>query len=137
MNAAFFDTNLVVYAANPVGGAKGEMARQLLQTREIVVSTQVMMETYGALTRKIGFDAEAARRWIDTLADETVIGVEPDDVRAALASAERFKISHWDALILQAAQKSGLGLVYTEDLNHGQMYGPVRVCNPFIEDFLA
>jgi predicted nucleic acid-binding protein len=59
------------------------------------------------------------------------------DILQAIAIARRHDISHWDGLILVAAEKAGLDIVYTEDLNHGQTYGRVRVCNPFIEDFLA
>lgn len=137
MNAAFFDTNIVFYAAARDGSSKWETARGLLHARRIVVSTQVLMETYAALTRKLKLAQSQARQWTEMLAQETVIAVEADDVRAALDAAQRFQVSHWDGLILKSAEKSGLDLVYTEDLNHGQMYGPVRVCNPFIEDFLA
>ena len=44
---------------------------------------------------------------------------------------ERYQISFWDALILAAAESGGAGVVYTEDLNHGQRYGSVLVQNPF------
>lgn len=137
MNAAFFDANIVFYAATASRSAKREAARALFSSRRIVVSTQVLMETYASLLKKLKIPAASARRWVDMLAQESVVSVEPADVAAALDAAQRFQISHWDALILQSAQKAGLDLVYTEDLNHGQMYGPVRVCNPFIEDFLA
>ena len=32
---------------------------------------------------------------------------------------------------LQAANASGVGTLYTEDLNDGQVYGEVRAVNPF------
>ncbi|MGJ3231707.1 MAG: PIN domain-containing protein [Oceanicaulis sp.] len=137
VNAAFFDTNIVFYAANRDGSSKWETSRALLQARRVVVSTQVLMETYAALLKKLKLAPAQAREWVAMLAQETVTAVEPDDVRAALETADRFQISHWAGLILRAAEKTGLDLVYTEDLNHGQTYGPVRVCNPFIEDFLA
>ncbi|MFC4725805.1 PIN domain-containing protein [Glycocaulis abyssi] len=137
MNAAFFDTNIIFYAASGGDRAKRETARGLLQSRRVVVSTQVLMETYASLLKKLKLTPDEARLWVDMVAQETVLAVEPADVIAALDTARRFEISHWDGLILQAAGKAGLSLVYSEDLNHGQMYGPVRVCNPFIEDFLA
>lgn len=137
MNAALFDTTIIFYAAARDGSSKWETARTLLQSRRIVVSTQVLMETYAALLKKLKLAPEQARDWVSLLARETVIAVEPGDVAAAFDNVDRFQISHWDGLILQAAEKSGLDLVYTEHLNHGRMYGPVRVCNPFIEDFLS
>jgi transposase len=50
---------------------------------------------------------------------------------SALQIEERFRISFWDALILSAAHSSSATILYTEDLNHGQRYGNVRVTNPF------
>ncbi|MEQ8434034.1 MAG: PIN domain-containing protein [Oceanicaulis sp.] len=139
MSAAFFDTNLIVCAADTDSAEpdRRDLARHLLLNRTVTVSTQVQMELYAVLRRKLGYAPEAARDWVQILNRDTVTVLTGADVIHAIDTARRFEISHWDALILQAAAKSGLDLVYTEDLNHGQMYGPVRVCNPFIEDFLA
>jgi predicted nucleic acid-binding protein len=49
----------------------------------------------------------------------------------ALEIAERYQISFWDALIVQAAEGFAAEILYTEDLSHGQTYGGVRVVNPF------
>ncbi len=139
MNAAFFDTNIIVYAADSASGKpeRRDVARQLMQTRAITTSTQVMLELYAVLCKKLGYGADAASNWVRSLQDDTVVTVTATDVIEAIATARRYNISHWDSLILVAADKAGLELVYTEDLNHGQTYGSVRVCNPFIEDFLA
>ncbi|MBP0617278.1 PIN domain-containing protein [Jiella mangrovi] len=139
MNAAFFDTNVIVYAADThaFDPAKRDKARQLMQTRQIFTSTQVMMELYGVLRKKLAYGADAASGWVRMLYGDDVVTLSAFDVIEALQTAHRYDISHWDALILVAATRSGQELVYTEDLNHGQSYGSVRVCNPFIEDFLA
>ncbi|MCU0883034.1 MAG: PIN domain-containing protein [Hyphomonadaceae bacterium] len=138
MNAAFFDTNILAYAADTNGPepTKRDTARALLQSRTIVVSTQVMIELYAVMRRKLHYGAESAFDWVSTLRDEKVIELSAADVLDGLMLARRFEISHFDALILQAATRAGLDVLYTEDLNHGQTYGSVRVCNPFIEDFL-
>jgi predicted nucleic acid-binding protein len=52
--------------------------------------------------------------------------------QAAVATKQRFKISYWDAAIVEAARTLGCRTVLTEDLNHGQDYGGVRVVNPFL-----
>lgn len=139
MSAAFFDTNIIAYAADSAGPepAKRDTARQLMQTRGITISTQVMLELYAVLRRKLAYSAEAASDWVRAFEGDTIVTLTPADVVKAITSARRFDISHWDGLILVAADKAGLDLVYTEDLSHGQTYGNVRVCNPFIEDFLA
>ena len=41
-------------------------------------------------------------------------------------------ISYWDAAIIVAASELRCDTLYTEDLNHGQIYNDVRVVNPFL-----
>ena len=50
---------------------------------------------------------------------------------AALATSERFRISYWDAAILEASRSIGCDVVLSEDLSDGQDYAGVRVENPF------
>lgn len=139
MSAAFFDTNIIVYAADSATEepTKRDLARRLMLTRSVTTSTQVTLELYAVLRKKLAYSAEAASDWVRTLQDDTVMTLTPSDVLQAIAIARRYDISHWDALILVAAEKAGVDILYTEDLSHGQTYGNVRACNPFIEDFLA
>ena len=53
-------------------------------------------------------------------------------VIAALKTKERWQTSYWDAAIIEAARAAGCKEVLSEDLNHGQNYGGVRVINPFL-----
>jgi len=48
----------------------------------------------------------------------------------ALEIEGRYKISFWDALLVQAAGSCGAEVIYSEDLADGQSYGEVRVINP-------
>jgi predicted nucleic acid-binding protein len=66
-----------------------------------------------------------------------VISLVPGDILQRTATARRHNISHWDALILVAAEKAGGDIVYSEVLIHGQTDGTMRVCNPYIEDVLS
>lgn len=138
MNAAFFDTNILAYAADSHGPepAKRDVARALMQSRAIVVSTQVMIELYQVMRRKLHYGAETAQFWVTSLKDETVVTLTASDVIDGLTLSRRHQISPFDGLILQAAHRADLDILYTQDLNHGQTYGSVRVCNPFIHDFL-
>lgn len=43
------------------------------------------------------------------------------------------RISYWDALVLVAAARMEAAVLLTEDLNHGQSFGGVRVENPFAD----
>lgn len=138
MNAAFFDTSILAHAADSAGPepAKRDVARALMQRRAIVISTQVMSELHAVMLRRLHFGADAARSWLASLADETVVSLSATDVVDGLTLSRRHRISPFGALIVQAATCADVDVLYTEDLSHGQNYGSVRVCNPFIDDFL-
>jgi predicted nucleic acid-binding protein len=138
VSAAFFDTNIIIYAADSDAAAqeKRDTCRRLLRSRVVTISTQVMMETYGVLRRKLQYGADEATIWVQTLKEQTVVSLSADDVMQGIWTARRHDLSHWDGMIIRAAERAGVGIVYSEDMKHGQNYGNVRVCNPFIEDFL-
>ena len=50
---------------------------------------------------------------------------------AALGIEKRYRISFWDAMIVAAADRSGVETLSSEDFNHGQKFGRVQVVNPF------
>ena len=54
-------------------------------------------------------------------------------VLRAVEIEQRYQLSFWDAMIVQAAQESGATLLYSEDLNHSQVMAGVRVHNPLME----
>jgi predicted nucleic acid-binding protein len=51
---------------------------------------------------------------------------------AALDTCQRFRLSYWDAAIIEAARASGCEVVRSEHLSDGQDYVGVRVANPFL-----
>ena len=61
-----------------------------------------------------------------------VVTNTPESVLKALDLEARYKISFWDALIVQAADDAGAPILYSEDLSAGQCYGAVRVVNPLV-----
>ena len=70
--------------------------------------------------------------WIERLAAFPFAAVDADIVRAGIFLARRFRIRYFDAALLAAAERLGAPVFYSEDLNHGQTYGSVRVVNPFL-----
>ncbi len=53
--------------------------------------------------------------------------------RDAILSAldiEAYRVSFWDALIIQSAHAAGAAVLYSEDLSTDQSYGHVQVVNP-------
>jgi predicted nucleic acid-binding protein len=55
-----------------------------------------------------------------------------ESILEAIGLEEQYRISFWDALVIEAAQRAGVDTLYSGDLSNGQMYGSVRVVNPLL-----
>jgi predicted nucleic acid-binding protein len=132
---AFVDTNILVYAHDSTAGQKHRRASTLVEKlwadRSGVLSTQVLQELYVSLRKAPNPmpAAEARQVLTDYLRWEVVVNDGQSIVEAAELET-RYRISFWDALIVQAATASGVEILYSEDLSAGQAYGSVRVVNP-------
>lgn len=134
---AFLDTNVLVYAVSEEEGGKHRQAAELVRRGFaegcFAISTQVLLELYVTVTRKIAvpLPAPQALDFVSALAQWRVVEQTPELVLAALALAERSRLSPWDAAILEAARRAGCTRLITEDLAAGAEYGGVTVENPF------
>lgn len=134
----FVDTNILVYAHDRSAGTKHRRAQALIEqlwnSGRGVLSTQVLQELCVNLRRKVRHPMPVAelRQLLRDYSTWEVIANGPASVVEALEIEERYKISFWDALILHAADFAGASLLYSEDLNVGQVYRGIRVVNPFL-----
>jgi predicted nucleic acid-binding protein len=136
MNAdCFLDTNILFYAAMGRFSAPGKhaRARELVAETHFAVSGQVLQEFFVNVTRKSDrpLSVEKALEWLDTLADRPCAAIDLKLVMRGASIAASYQTSYWDGAIIAAAEQLGAPIVYTEDLNHGQFYGSVRIINPF------
>ncbi|MFH1176925.1 MAG: PIN domain-containing protein [Acidobacteriota bacterium] len=137
MSGELVDTNVLVYAHDLSAGARRKTATELLErlmaASSGVLSTQVLMEFYVTVTRKLPRPMKpgTAAAIVEDFGTWPVFAPGVDDIVAGAALAERYLISFWDAMIVRAAQVMGAALIWSEDLSSGQSYGGVEVRNPF------
>ncbi len=130
---------LVGYAHDRGAGTRYKVARNLVERlwrgRYGVLSTQVLQEFYVNVRRKARNPIEPAesRRLVEDYLLWEVVVNDGSTILGALEIEQRFKVSFWDALILQAANSAKVATVYSEDLSHGQSYYGVEVVNPFLD----
>jgi predicted nucleic acid-binding protein len=135
----FVDTNILVYAHDSSTGVKHQRAQELLEqlwgSGQGVLSTQVLQELCINLRRKAGnpLPLEEIRLLLRDYMTWEVVTNTPESVLQALEIETRYKTSFWDALILQAAERAGAAILYSEDLAAGQRYGSIEVVNPLID----
>jgi predicted nucleic acid-binding protein len=130
----FLDTNVVVYAYDRAEPEKQATAIAILESEDrLTVSTQVLLETYWVLTRRLAepLGEEKAAEIIDNLALLPVVNTDAALVQRAIRSSRQHQLALWDAMIIEAAREAGCRRVLSEDLQHGLDLDGVVVENPF------
>ena len=139
--AAFVDTNILLYAfSNANGGAltkvavANELIERFIRSDELVLSAQVLNEFVSVSTRKgiPPLKLHEVIQIIERLSRNTILPIDASLVQLALQRVEQSHISYWDALIVEAAIRSGATILYTEDMHHGTRYGTLELRNPFL-----
>lgn len=133
----FVDTNVFVYAYDRGNGIKQRQARKLItglwESRRGCVSIQVLQELYVSMSKKAltPLPPETASQIIAALSEWIHHVPGAGDVLEAINIQQKYGISFWDSMIVNSACQTGCSVLWTEDLNGGQVYGNVAVYNPF------
>ena len=130
----FIDTKVVVSAFDRADPSTRQVAIELLGgTERLVLSTQVLIETWWVLTRRIPepLDEDQASEVINRLSELPVVSTDQQLVKQAIETCRRFDIAIWDALIIESARTAGCTHVLSEDFQSGQEFHGVTVKNPF------
>lgn len=130
----FLDTNLLIYYYSEDEGEKGLMVRNLILSKEVVISTQIINEFSYIMLRKFKKKPDLIRAIIEEWRNIFEIeDLTPGLSIEALSLHKKYKFSFWDSLVIAAAIKSNCTTLFTEDLQHEQVINnQLKVCNPFI-----
>lgn len=132
----FVDSNILLYAHDTSTGAKHGLAKALLETLwqsgTGVVSTQILQEVCVNLRKKARnpLTIDEVRRVVQDYFAWEVVTNTRETILQALDIELRYKVSFWDAMVVQAAENAGCSILYSEDFNEQQHFGLVRVINP-------
>ena len=128
---SFFDTSVLLYLLSD-DTVKADRIETLLAARG-VISVQVLNEFAVVALRKLKMPLNEVREILDTI--RAVCAVEPITVEThdrGLAVFERYRFSLYDSILVATALISGAKILYSEDLQHGQIIDDqLRVTNPF------
>jgi len=134
MSKVFLDTNILVYSLDQADAAKMAKCRGLIRSLTAesrgVISTQVMQEFYVAATSKLGADPLLTKDILRSLERFETVVVSPTLIKDAIDCSIINRLSFWDALIVVSAESAQCEILWTEDLNHGQIIRGVRIENP-------
>jgi len=132
----FVDTNVLLYAVSTARDEadKASRARHVLDEADLALSVQVLQEFYVQATRRARADRLSHEQataliesWLRFPAGQMTVPV----MQASLAAVERYRLSYWDAAVLESARALGCEIVLSEDFAHGRNYDGVTVLDPF------
>jgi predicted nucleic acid-binding protein len=128
----FLDTNVLIYAVAK-NDARAAKAEALLASGGIV-SVQSLNEFASVARRKLGMPWKEIKESLNLICIlcPDPVPISLDTHNGAVAIAEKYSYSIYDALIISAALESGCKTLYSGDLQDGQTINrQLTIRNPF------
>ena len=133
----FIDTNILIYAEANDDLAKQQATLALLKQLRIsasgVLSTQVLQEYCNVCLKKLRLSPAHIRAQLAMYEQFEIVQVTPAIIRAGLDVEQTRSIGFYDAIVRASAQVAGCAVLYSEDMNAGEVVDGVRIVNPFVE----
>ena len=131
----FLDTNIIIYAYSDDEPKKQEIANNILEEYEsqITISTQVINELSNTLFRKFKLGTEAVEAVVLELNDNfPIVDFNLQTQLKAIKIKERYQLQFYDSMILATALENGCNIIYSEDMQNGQIIEKqLTIINPF------
>lgn len=134
---SFIDTNILLYAYDASDEDRHPTAAALVgelgSRRRAAISVQVLQEFYVNVTRKIAvpLSPDLALERLEALSRWPVHAPSAADVSAAARLSDDAQLAFWDAMIIHSAGQLRCEVLWSEDLDPGQVILGVEVRNPF------
>jgi len=131
----FIDTNLLIYYVADDIGKKNTVKDLLLNHEDLIISSQVVNEFLAAVIRKNILSADQAVKYGKEFMDIFAFGiVGKNTIKTACRILKKYGYSYWDSLIIASALENNCSILYSEDMQSGQIIGDtLKIVNPFSE----
>lgn len=140
-NKIFVDSNIwlyrLLYDTNSdafLYKIKREIAINLTNSPNIIISTQVITETCSVLKRKANFSDAQIFQIIEEFEEQChIICLTSIEMKNACKLRKKYNFSYWDSLIISCALVSSVDVIYSEDMQHGLVIEEkLTIINPFL-----
>lgn len=134
MNDKYFvDTNVLIYCYTVTEPDKQTKARQIVAPSGRVLSTQVLQEMANTLRRKFKKDWQEVDATLYEVSSQFIVYQNSaNTISRAIRIADRYGYSFYDSLIIAAAIEANCSVLYSEDMQNGQVIDDVlTIRRPF------
>jgi predicted nucleic acid-binding protein len=133
----FLDTNILLYAKIDDGTVKHAKIHALLTTgivgAEVSVSIQVINEYFVNALRKNVDTTDIETTVRQFMSDFNLVPLTAGLVNDSIRIFKQYQLSYWDSVIVAAALEADCSILYSEDLQNGQIIdGTLTVVNPLL-----
>ena len=81
--------------------------------------------------KKLKLPAQYVRTQLDLYEQFEVVQVTPQIIRAGLDLHQTRSVAFFDAIVFASAHAAGCNVIWTEDMNAGEVVNGVCISNPF------
>lgn len=129
----FIDTNVLIYFISSEEGKKMKAKEVIFSSQEVFISSQVISEFISVCFSKELLGLEEIITLVNDLIEALRFSsVEESTIKKALQVKKDSKYSYWDSLIIASALENNCSILYTEDMQDGQVVdGNLTITNPF------
>jgi len=130
----FIDTNILIYAYSTTELNKRNITFTILESYSIVISVQVINEFIWIMNRKFNINYDKLEVLVDRFWEKFEVSlINKFSIEKALKIAQDYKYSYWDSLIIASALENECSILFTEDMQDGQVIeGRLRIKNPYV-----
>lgn len=131
----FIDSNIWLYSFLRQDEEKRKTAKKLIKSskrKSTFVSTQIINEVCFNLKKNSVPESEIKEILTSFYSDYKVIYFSEAIMYNASELREKYSISFWDSLVMAAALTRDCKILYSEDMQHGQVFeDKLTIKNPF------
>jgi len=132
---AFLDTNFIIYLYSQDEEPKKSIALNVLNTHDCVASIHVMNESSNVWLKKFNLGSAKTKECLDNveLVCDEILPIQRSTIDKTIDIKERYGFSYYDSLMLASALESDCKIIFTEDMNNGQIIDDtLKIVNPFV-----
>jgi predicted nucleic acid-binding protein len=131
----FIDTNILVYCYTNDEPIKKQKALDIVEGSDTFISTQVLTELSNTLKKKFKLYWQDVKNQISEVSSDFNVFVnKPSTIEQACQIADKYQYSYYDSLIITSALECDCNILYSEDLQHGQVIeNRLTIVNPFVD----
>jgi predicted nucleic acid-binding protein len=129
----FLDSNILIYLYSEDEPEKQNIVNNIFDKFECVISTQTLNEFCNVCLKKLKKNVSEITESLNEIKGSCRLEFVDDSViEQALLLHEKYFYSYFDSLMLSSALKYNCAIIYSEDMQHGQIIeNTLKIVNPF------